>query len=92
MGGSSPRRRAPLWVDIVIILCMLPVFSLPSLLSACPAGNDMARTLLWCYPVYVAAAGWLAWICWDERPYMTWILLVLMVLSHASAWALVTLP
>lgn len=92
MISNSPRRHTPLWVVIVIILCMLPVVALPSLLSACPSGNDAVRTLLMCYPVYVVAAGWLAWVSWDARPYMTWILLILMLLSHASAWALVMMP
>lgn len=86
----SDVRRHPLWVDIVIIVCMMPVIAFPSLLS-CPADSTV-RTLLWCYPLYVFAAGWLARISWAERPYMTWILLVLMLLNHASAWALVMLP
>ena len=88
----NDSRRIPLWVDIVIILCMMPAIAFPTLLSNCPAGNTTVRTLLWCYPLYVIAAGWLARICWAERSYMTWILLVLMLLSHASAWALVMLP
>lgn len=85
-------RRVPLWVSLVIILVMLPVFSLPQLLASCPAADDGRRTLLWLYPGYVVVAAWLAWICWPTRSYMTWILLVLMILSHVAAWMLVTMP
>lgn len=89
---TGPRRRAPLWVDAVIVVCMLPVFSLPWLLANCPAGDDGALNLLRIYPLYVVASGWLAWISWSSRPYMTWILLVVMLLSHLAAFSLVMVP
>lgn len=89
----SPLRRGktPAWVTVVIILCVLPVFSFPALLAWCPPGHEGVRMLLWCYPFYAVVAAWLAWVCWPERPYMTWILLALMLLSHASAWGMVLL-
>ena len=92
MSGHRSRRPVPLWVTIVIIICMLPVFSFPGLLASCPAADTGARTILWCYPFYVIVAAWLAWASWSERPYITWILLILMLLSHASAWILVSMP
>lgn len=79
----------PRWLAVVIIAALLPVFSLPALLSAAPAGNDTVTTMLWIYPFYLLLSGWLAWISWNERPYMTWILIGLMVLTSAAAWALV---
>lgn len=84
--------RTPAWMTVVIIVMMLPLFLLPSLLSAAPSGDDTVTTILWCYPFYVMLSGWLAWICYPSRPVMSWILLALMLLSHIAVWILVDLP
>ncbi len=89
--SAQSRFRTPWWVTVIIIVCMLPVFSFPALLANCPPDDGGLHTMLVIYPFYVIAAGWLAWASWSQRPYMTWILLVLMLLSHASAWGLVLL-
>lgn len=77
----------------VIIVAALPVFSLPALLSAAPdAPADIVRTLLYGYPIYVLTASWLAYASYSERPYISWILVALTILSHIAMWALVTSP
>lgn len=89
---SDPRRpHAPLWMTVLIIVCMLPVLAFPSLLSAAPSDSG-PETLLWLYPLYVIASGVCAWICYPARKEVAWILLILMILSHAAMWALVTSP
>lgn len=85
-------RRAPLWVVAVIVAAMLPVFATPELIARCPAGNEAFLTMLRLYPAYVVLTGWLAWLSWRERPYITWILLAMMILTHIGAWALVCMP
>lgn len=85
---SNPGRP-PRWLAVVIIVCMLPVFSLPALLPTAP---ESLRTLIWLYPFYVVCTGCFAWLCWNERPWLTWILLALMILSHMAVWMLATMP
>jgi len=92
MSAQGSRRRVPGWVTAIIVVLVLPIFALPVLLNRCQSADDTRLTLLWLYPLYAVTAGVLAWMCWHERPYMTWILLVLMVMSHAAAWMLVNMP
>lgn len=92
MSGSD-TGKVPRWVDTLIVVCMLPAFSFPYLLSLIPPGAaEGTVTMLWIYPFYVLVAGLLARMCWTTRSYMTWILLILMLLTHACAWALVFKP
>lgn len=87
---SDPRQRhAPAWMTVLIIVCMLPVLAFPSLLAMSPA-DPGAGALIWLYPFYVIASGVCAWICYPARKEICWILLILMLLSHAAMWALVT--
>lgn len=79
----------PLWMKIVIICCMLPVLAFPSLLAATQADTP-ARTIVWLYPFYVLASGLCAWIYYPVRREMSWILIVLMLLSHAAVWILIS--
>lgn len=89
-----PRRnlKVPLWVTIVIIVATLPAALFPTLLGMCPPAAPELRTLLWCYPFYALLTAALAWLSWPERPYMTWILVVLLILTHAAVWAAVSMP
>ncbi len=85
-------RKTPVWVTVLIVLSCLPLFATPELLSRCPAQPSIARTLVWGYPFYMAISGWLAWLSWQQRPYMTWLLMVVMWLTTAAMWLLVTSP
>ncbi len=88
------RRNSlmPKLLKALIIIMLLPIFQLPALLSALPADDAAMRTIVWCYPFYLMLSAWLAWICRERRPEMTWILLLLMLLSDIAVWALVKLP
>lgn len=86
-------HRPPLWVTLIIVIAAMPVLSLPAMLSVTgPDTLPIVRTLLWGYPLYVILAAWLAWICYPRRPYMTWILIVLMILTHLAMWVLLNTP
>lgn len=78
--------KTPAWMTVLIVVLMLPVFSLPALLSAIPPDDSGMKTIVWCYPFYVIFSGWLAWQCYPQRREVSWILLVLMVMSHAAMW------
>lgn len=84
------KQRVPLWVIIMIIVVALPVAAYPTLLSMWPSVDDglEMKTLLWFYPAYVIASGVFAYICWPSRRTEAWILLALMLLSHAAMWGI----
>lgn len=89
MTDNSPsRRRVPLWVNVLIVLCMLPALAFPQMLSMTVAGSPV-RTFVWLYPLYVLASGWFARICYPQRADLTWVLLAVLLLAHAAMWMLV---
>lgn len=86
----KPSRRVPVWMVCVIIIAALPVFSFPALLSASSASSvEGSKVYLWLYPAYVVAASLLAYQCYGRRTEMSWIIIVLMLLTHVAMWALV---
>lgn len=83
------RRRVPIWFLVLIIVSVLPVTAYPTLMSMWPqgGGNEMGA-VLWLYPAYVIASGVFAYICWPTRRTEAWILLAMLLLSHAAMWTL----
>lgn len=86
----TPSPKTPWWMLVVIIVAALPVLQLPFLLSG--SGEDTPTPMLWLYPLYVVVAAYLAYQCYGERRAMAWILIALMLLSHAAMWMLVNTP
>ena len=84
--------KTPLWMTLLILLLTLPVFSLPILLSNLPEGDTSLRAIVWCYPFYLLLSAYLAWQAYPRRQTVSWILIVLMVLSTAAIWMLVVNP
>lgn len=80
--------KTPRWVITLIIIAMLPGLAFPHLLSATEPATQ-ARVFVWLYPIYLLAAGWLAHICYQQRPTVTWMILILMLLTHAALWTLI---
>lgn len=84
--------RTPLWMTVIILLFLLPVFSFPLLLGNIPAGDETLKTFVWIYPFYMLLSAWLAWNAYGRRAYVSWILILLMGLSTAAVWTLVLHP
>lgn len=84
---SDYRTKTPIWMSVVIVLCMLPALIFPFSLSSMPE-DATARYLVWFYPAYVIGTGICAWLCYPERRTLAWILLVLMLLSHCAMYFL----
>lgn len=82
MSDESKTPRLLLWI---VILLMSPALVLPVLLSRTP---EEFKLFLWFYPVYVLTTGYLAYQCYASRREMTYILLILLVLSHFAMWML----
>ena len=70
------------------VLACLPVLAFFRLMELCPAGGP-EETFLWIYPFYVVLAGFCAWKCAGTRTALAWIIVVLLLLSHAAMWILV---
>lgn len=83
-----PQQKMPWWVKVLIILDTLPILTYPKMLSE-STGFDGAKIFLELYPLYVPLAAVCAWISWKRRPDVTWLLLIVMLLSHFGMWYLI---
>ena len=81
-GSIGSRKRVPWWMWVVIVVCMLPGAVFPAMVSLVENANPIVRGLVWFYPAYVLMSVFLAWQCYGRRTVMSWIILVLLVLSH----------
>lgn len=79
-------------MTVIIVIFLLPVFTFPLLLANIPAGDESAKTFMWIYPFYMLLSAWLAWSAYPRRSYVSWILLILMALSTAAIWIMVSQP
>lgn len=83
------KERRPLWLLILLIIVSLPVFTFPTLLGMINPADTVASTMAWFYLFYILLTDYLAWICWPQRKAITFVLILLLVLSHISMWGLV---
>ena len=81
-----PQAPFPLWMKLLIIALALPALLFPAAVPML-GGYPELRALVWAYPLYGAATALCAWMCYRERPEVTWILLALLLLSHAGVLA-----
>lgn len=81
--------KTPRWINLLIIIFTLPLFSTPWLIRECPQGQETVKTLIQLYPFYMALSAWLAYKAYPQRHYVTWILLAVMALSTAAIFSLV---
>lgn len=81
-------KRVPGWMLLIIILLALPVIAFPIMLSHSGEIAEGNKLYMWLYPAYVFSTAILAYQCYGRRTEMTWILLALMLLTHAAMWVL----
>lgn len=65
---------------IVVALSVLPGLVFPWTVEM---SNPIIKGLTWFYPAYVLISGFLAWQCYGRRTVMSWIVIILLLLSHA---------
>lgn len=82
----NDNSKRPLWYKLIVIAACLPVLMYPKLLSI---ANGQFSIFLTLYPAYVIAAGICAWICYPDRKEVAWILIILLLMTHAAMWFLV---
>lgn len=83
-----PQRPIPLWVKALIIAAALPALAFPRMLSSAPEDSNI-ELWMWMYPVYVVLSCVCEWKAWRRRPEVTWILIAVMLLTHAAMWTLI---
>lgn len=64
------------------------MLAFPFMLSVSATLSGADKYYLWIYPAYILAASFLAWQCYGRRTEMTWIIIILMLLTHVAMWAL----
>ena len=90
--ANPAPRRVPLWMWAVIILAPAPGLGSPPMLATISGATatPMVRGLMWLYPAYVLVSALLAWQCYGRRTVLCWIIIVLLLLSHACIYYLST--
>ncbi len=84
-------NKTPLWMTILIIIFCLPALFTPFLINYLPADvAESVKVLTGIYPFYMLLSGWLAWKAYPQRSYVSWILVVVMLLSTFAIVSLVT--
>ena len=74
----------------VIVLCIIPAFSLPLFSSLAESSDATVRILIKLYPLYVIMSAFLAWQLYGRRTMLCWLVLILLVLTHACFYYLAT--
>lgn len=91
MSEDVAEKKFPLWVKMLIIIASLPVVMLPVIINDCnPVRYEEIKLFLILYPCYVLASAIMAWISYRNRPEITAILILLMLLTHMAMWFLPT--
>ena len=80
--------RMPTLMKVAIIVAAAPVLAYPWLLASITDASATARTLLMLYPLYVLISAVCAWKVWSSNPTLSYILIALMLLTHAALWLL----
>jgi hypothetical protein len=83
------KPKMPIWLTAILIIAMLPLLAFPIMLTSTPSDSP-ARTLAWFYPAYIIVSALCARMCYAQRREVTWILIILMLLSDVSMWLLTT--
>ena len=73
----------PLWATLFALACLVPLAFYPLLLSRV---DPQLMVFVKLYIPYTLLTAWLAWLCWPRRREMYWILLLLLLLTHAAMW------
>lgn len=81
---SDYKYHTPWWMAAIIVIVMIPALIIPAMGNSPDMEDPMQKYLTWFYPAYVIGTGICAYICYPQRKALAWILIVLMVMSHAA--------
>lgn len=80
---SGKYSDMPLWAKLLIIATALPLLAYPRIFAKVGNSTDI-NALIVLYPACVIVSAVCAWICWPDRREISWILIVLTLLTHAA--------
>lgn len=86
--NNDDGHRVPWWVYCLIIICAIPGLAYPFMGDLIASPDMTIRGLTWFYPAYILVSALLAWQCYGRRTLLSWIILVLMLLSHVCFYYL----
>ena len=81
--GGPLRRKRPWWFTLLLVLLILPAFSMPWVIADAPKGSLLAILIKW-YPAFLLLSGLCSWFAYPQRKDVAWILVVIMILSAVS--------
>lgn len=77
--------RPPVWLILVIVVLVLPLFSWPFIITNYIDNKDEYSVLMFIFPIYVVWSVYLAYKTYNTRKALSIILLSLILLSYAAA-------
>ncbi len=84
----NSNRTTPVWLTLLVVVLTLPGLFYPLTISEQAHIYPIAKGLMFFYPVYSLISGFLAWLCYRQRAVLTWIILVLLIMSHACFYTI----
>lgn len=85
MKPTDMKKLSPRGFKTVVYISLLPVLLWPlMMIHANRLQSDTERFLMLAMPVYALASGYLAHRCYEERPYVAWVILAVLWLSYIA--------
>lgn len=81
--GGPVRPRRPWWFTLLLIILVLPSFSMPWMIVSAPRQSMLELLAKW-FPAYLLLSAICAWYAYPQRRDVAWILVVIMLLSAGS--------
>jgi hypothetical protein len=79
------KNLSPRGFKTVVYISLLPVLLWPLLMiKGHQLQSGTERFLMLAMPVYALASGYLAHRCYEERPYVAWVILAVLWLSYIA--------
>lgn len=85
--GGPLRPKRPWWFTTLLVILVLPAFSMPWVLSDAPDGTLLYKLIKW-FPAFLLLAALCAWFSYPQRRDVAWILVALIILASISLFAL----
>lgn len=75
--------KAPWWFTLLLVAAAVPmvIFSGAAMKSLSDASESGLYAPGWLFPAYIVLSGVCAWVCWERRRTLSWILLALMIIT-----------
>lgn len=81
---TPPRRRPPVWFTILMVVLLLPIIAWPFVIMNYNSENSDNWWIINIFPIYALLTGYLSYKCYVERREISYILLIMLILSYIS--------